>query len=144
MNTSITQNDPFDLNRFLDAQESVYDEVLAELRNGRKQTHWMWFIFPQILGLGHSSTSRYYAIKTREEARSYLSHPVLGARLLECAEIILAIEGRTALEIFGDPDNLKLKSSATLFSNVAEPDSLFVRILRKYSTKRGIRRLFNC
>ena len=135
MNNSSTTTkggDPFDLNRFVEAQDSVYDDVLTELRNGRKQSHWMWFVFPQIAGLGHSTTSQCYAIKNLDEARQYLEHPVLGRRLLECTELILAIDGRTALEIFGSPDDMKLKSSATLFAHVAEPDSPFVRVLHKY------------
>ena len=135
MNNSSTTTkggDPFDLNRFVEAQDSVYDDVLTELRNGRKQSHWMWFIFPQIAGLGHSTTSQYYAIKSPDEARQYLQHPVLGTRLLECTELILAIDGRTALEVFGSPDDMKLKSSVTLFAQVAEPDSPFVQVLHKY------------
>lgn len=124
--------DPFDLARFTAAQESVYGSVLSELRSGRKRTHWMWFVFPQIAGLGYSATSKYYAIKGLEEARSYLSHPALGARLRECAEAILAVEGRSASEIFGSPDDVKLQSSMTLFAQVAEPDSVFIRVLEKY------------
>ena len=120
-----------DLKRFVSAQEEVYDRVLAELRNGDKQSHWMWYIFPQLDGLAHSTTSKYYAIKSREEAIAYLNHPILGTRLRECADIILAIEGKTVSEIFGYPDNLKLKSSMTLFSN-ATTDSIFARVLDKY------------
>ena len=125
------QNDQFDLNRFTSAQDKVYDRVLAELKNGRKRSHWMWYIFPQLDGLGRSTTARRYAIKSREEAIAYLEHPVLGARLLECANTVLAIEGKTASEIFGYPDDLKLKSSMTLFSTVAD-DSVFVDVLNKY------------
>lgn len=135
MNNSSTTpqgGDPFDLNRFVNAQSAVYDDVLTELRNGRKESHWMWFIFPQIAGLGHSSTSQYYAIKSLDEARHYLGHPVLGKRLLECTERILVIDGKTALEVFGSPDDMKLKSSATLFAHIAEPNSPFVRVLHKY------------
>lgn len=123
---------PFDLNRFLSAQESVYERVLEELRRGRKQTHWMWYIFPQIDGLGYSSTSKYYSIKSLEEARQYLAHPVLGPRLLECSEVVLAIQGRSVSEIFGSPDDLKLKSSMTLFAKIAEPGSVFVGILNTF------------
>jgi uncharacterized protein (DUF1810 family) len=126
------RDDPFQLRRFTSAQEGIYDSVLAELKSGQKRTHWMWFIFPQIDGLGHSTTSKYYAIKSIEEARQYLNHPVLGTRLLECAETVLAIEGRSISEIFGYPDDLKLKSSMTLFASVADPRSVFVRILDKY------------
>ena len=126
------RDDPFDLGRFISAQEGIYDSVLAELRRGQKRSHWMWFIFPQIDGLAHSSTSKHYAIKSIEEARQYLNHPVLGTRLLECAETVLAVEGRSVSEIFGYPDDLKLKSSMTLFAYVAEPHSVFVRVLDKY------------
>ena len=129
---AIAQDDPFDLRRFISAQASVYARVLVELRSGRKSTHWMWFIFPQIDGLAYSETSRYYAIQSIAEARQYLSHPVLGARLLECAEVVFSVERRSASEIFGYPDDLKLKSSMTLFEEVARPDSVFARILDKY------------
>lgn len=124
---------PFNLNRFTDAQERVYDRALAELRNGRKRTHWMWYIFPQIDGLGHSPTAKYYAVKSAEEARQYLNHPVLVSRLQECAEALLALEDRSAVEVFGYPDTSKLKSSMTLFASVSEnPDSVFARVLDKY------------
>jgi uncharacterized protein (DUF1810 family) len=126
------EKDQFELSRFVKAQEPVYDRVLAELRGGRKRSHWMWFVFPQIEGLGHSSTTKYYSIKSAEEARRYLDHPVLGKRLRECAESILALEGLSASSIFGFPDVLKLKSSMTLFARVAEPRSVFVRVLEKY------------
>ena len=94
-------NDPYDLNRFIKAQELIYQSVLEELRNGQKRSHWMWFIFPQFEGLGHSETSRFYSIKSEAEARQYLDHPLLGPRLLQCAETILAIDGKSASEIFG-------------------------------------------
>lgn len=126
------RDDPFDLRRFLSAQEQVYQTVLSELRAGWKQTHWMWFHFPQIDGLGFSSKARQYAIKSIGEARAYLQHPVLGPRLRQCAEIVLATEERSALEIFGSTDVLKLRSSMTLFGSVAEPDSVFTRVLEKY------------
>lgn len=130
---SIGRDDPFDLSRFTKAQEGIYDSVLAELKSGRKRTHWIWFIFPQFAGLGHSPTSQHYAIKSIEEARQYLKHPVLGARLPECAKAVLAVEGRSVSEIFGYPDDLKLKSSMTLFASVAEdPHSVFIRVLEKY------------
>jgi uncharacterized protein (DUF1810 family) len=128
----VNASDTFDLNRFTIAQQNIYDSALAELRSGRKRTHWMWYIFPQIDGLGHSTTSKHYAIKSLEEARQYLNHPVLGKRLLECAEAVYAVEGRSVSEIFGYPDNLKLKSSMTLFASVAAPGSVFFRVLDKY------------
>ena len=124
--------DPFALRRFLQAQESIYRTVLAELRACRKQTHWMWFIFPQITGLGHSPTSQHYAIQTRAEAQHYLAHPVLGTRLMECAAVILECAGRSAREIFGSPDDLKLRSSMTLFAALPETDAVFRAVLDKY------------
>jgi len=129
---TIVPDDRFNLNRFITAQEKVYDTALAELRSGEKRTHWMWFIFPQIEGLGYTSTSKHYAIKNLEEAQEYLDHKILGSRLLECAEVVLTVQGSSASAIFGYPDYLKLKSSMTLFSSVAAPDSVFVRILDKY------------
>ncbi len=124
-------NDPFDLNRFISAQKEVYHRALAELKNGNKKSHWMWYIFPQFAGLGQSQTTKYYAIKSREEALAYINHPVLGSRLRECTEAVIAVEGRAVSEIFGYPDNLKLKSSMTLFSSVAS-DLVFDRVLDKY------------
>jgi len=121
-----------DLARFISAQEGVYGLVLAELRGGQKRSHWMWFVFPQIHGLGNSATAIHFAIRSREEARQYLEHPLLGARLRECAELVLAIKGRSISDIFGYPDDLKLKSSMTLFAAVAETGSVFVRVLEKY------------
>ena len=129
---TIGRDDPLYLGRFASAQAGIYDRVLAELRCGQKRTHWMWFVFPQIDGLAYSSTSQKYAIKSIQEARAYLSHPVLGARLRECAEAVLATEGRSASEIFGYPDDLKLRSSMTLFAYVSDPGSVFVRVLDKY------------
>ena len=126
------QGDPYDLHRFISAQEGIYDRVLAELRDGLKRTHWMWYIFPQIEGLGYSPTTRHYAIKSLEEARHYLSHPILGARLVESAEAVLAVQGRSASDIFGFPDDRKLQSSMTLFALVAGPRSVFERVLDKY------------
>jgi uncharacterized protein (DUF1810 family) len=120
------------LERFVKAQASVYDQALAELRNGRKRTHWIWFIFPQIEGLGHSSTSRHYAIKDLEEARAYLQHPLLGSRLVECAQAVLAVKGRTASDIFPYPDDLKLRSSMTLFECAEHLGSVFAQGLEKY------------
>ncbi|MGC9396787.1 MAG: DUF1810 domain-containing protein [Anaerolineae bacterium] len=128
----MNHGDPFDLSRFLKAQEPVYARVLSELRSGQKRSHWMWYIFPQIDGLGFSATTKYYAIKSLTEAQHYLDHPVLGARLLECAEAVLAVEGRSISEIFGYPDHLKLKSSMTLFACVPDSPSVFDQVLDKY------------
>jgi len=125
-------DDPHDLNRFVEAQAGDYDRALAEIRGGRKRSHWMWYVFPQVEGLGFSSMSRRYSIKSADEARAYLDHPLLGRRLVECAEAALAVEGRSALEIFGSPDDMKLKSCATLFASVSPPDSVFARLLDKY------------
>jgi uncharacterized protein (DUF1810 family) len=127
-----TSDDPYDLSRFLKAQETDYPSALAEIRNGRKTSHWMWYIFPQFDGLAFSSTSKHYAIKSVPEAKAYLAHPILGPRLLECAEAVLQLEGRSATEVFGSPDDLKLRSSATLFACVSPPGSTFDRLLRKY------------
>lgn len=124
--------EPHDLNRFVDAQKENYDEAVAELRAGRKQSHWMWYVFPQLAGLGQSSMAIRYAIRSADEARAYLDHPVLGRRLIECAEAVLAIENKSANDIFGSPDDLKLRSSATLFAHVAPGRSIFARILEKY------------
>lgn len=123
---------PCDLNRFLEAQERIYASVVSELGAGRKRTHWMWFIFPQIDGLGTSETARRYAIKHLEEARAYLFHPVLGPRLLECTRLVNAIKGRTAREILGIPDDMKFRSSMTLFELVAGQPSDFTEALEKY------------
>jgi uncharacterized protein (DUF1810 family) len=124
--------DPFDLNRFVRAQARDFDRALSEIRRGRKQSHWMWYIFPQFDGLGSSAMSKEYAIKTLAEAEAYLRHPVLGARLIECAEAALAVEGKSAHDIFGSPDDMKLRSSATLFAHVSPAGSVFERILDKY------------
>lgn len=121
-----------DLDRFVTAQEGDYERALAELRSGRKRTHWMWYVFPQIRGLGSSPTSQHFAIQGRDEAAAYLAHPVLGPRLVACAEALLGIEGRSAREILGSPDDLKLRSSATLFAEVAPPGSVFERLLARY------------
>jgi uncharacterized protein (DUF1810 family) len=125
-------DDPFNLNRFIRAQESVYENVLWELQNGRKQTHWMWFIFPQIEGLGYSPMSKLYSIKNIMEAREYLQHPILGARLLDCARIVLELKDRSAHEIFGSPDDLKLQSSMTLFTTLTDSGSVFEQVLDNY------------
>ena len=125
-------DDVYDLDRFAHAQESTYEHALAELRQGQKRTHWMWFVFPQLAGLGHSAMARRYAISGVAEAEAYLRHPVLGARLVECAEAVLAIDDRSAREIFGSPDDVKLRSCATLFARVTTPGSVFRRVLEKY------------
>lgn len=121
-----------DLQHFLDAQDGTYTDALAELTAGEKRTHWMWFIFPQIDGLGFSATTRRYSIKSSDEARAYLAHPVLGERLLECTRTLLAINGRTALEVFGRPDDMKLQSSMTLFATTSPAESEFAALLDKY------------
>jgi len=129
---SAAADDPHDLNRFVGAQESDYQRALAELRNGRKRSHWIWYIFPQIDGLGFSSTAKHYAIKSLDEAKAYLAHPVLGQRLAECADALLKIENRTAHQILGSPDDLKVRSCATLFAAVSPAGSVFERVLEKY------------
>jgi uncharacterized protein (DUF1810 family) len=128
----LAADDPHDLNRFVRAQESDYDRALAEIRSGRKRTHWMWYIFPQLDGLGFSPTARRYAVKGIEEARAYLADPVLGPRLQRITEAALGVEGRSATEIFGSPDDLKLRSCATLFAAVSPAGSVFHRLLDKY------------
>lgn len=121
------QSDP--LRRFIEAQETTYQAALSELQAGRKRTHWMWFIFPQIQGLGQSSTSRFYAIAGRAEAEAYLRHPVLGQRLAECTQAVLNVRGRSVHDIFGSPDDLKFHSSMTLFAAVSPPESVFHQAL---------------
>jgi uncharacterized protein (DUF1810 family) len=134
---SRSADDPYDLSRFLSAQDQNYQQALAEIKRGRKRSHWMWYIFPQIDGLAFSSTSKLYAIKSLEEARAYLDHPVLGPRLLACAEGAAGVEGQSATEIFGSPDDMKLRSCATLFAAVSPPDSVFERLLKKYYGGQG-------
>jgi uncharacterized protein (DUF1810 family) len=124
--------DPHNLTRFLDAQAPIYGQALAELQAGRKRSHWMWFIFPQLAGLGHSSTARFYAIGSKEEAQAYLTHPTLGPRLIECAQALLQHEGKSATQILGTPDDLKLRSSATLFAQLTPANSPSAQILKKY------------
>jgi uncharacterized protein (DUF1810 family) len=131
-NEAHSADDPHELRRFVRAQESDYERAVSEIKSGRKRTHWMWYIFPQIDGLAFSSTSKHYAIKSLAEARAYLDHPVLGPRLLECAEAAVGVEGRSATEIFGSPDDIKLRSCATLFACVLPPGSVFDRLLTKY------------
>ena len=125
-------SDSYDLNRFVQAQEADYDRALLEIKRGRKSSHWMWYIFPQFEGLGFSTTSRLYSIKSIAEAEAYLAHPLLGPRLKECAETVLCVEGRSAHEIFGSPDDMKLRSCATLFAHVSPPGSVFHQVLDKY------------
>ncbi len=121
-----------DLQIFVQAQEDIYEQALAELKNGSKESHWMWFVFPQIAGLGNSEMARKYAIPNLADAKAYLSHDLLGSRLRECTEAVLAVEGRTAHEILGSPDDVKLKSCMTLFEVADGPDSVFSSILEKY------------
>jgi uncharacterized protein (DUF1810 family) len=130
--TTESRGDPHELSRFVDAQAGDYDQALAEIKAGRKRSHWIWYIFPQIEGLGFSPMSRRYSIKSLAEARAYLEHPLLGPRLVACAEAALAVEGRSAYAIFGSPDNMKLRSCATLFATVSPPDSVFARLLDRY------------
>ena len=125
-------DDPHDLRRFLNAQQGSYEIALAEIRHGQKRSHWMWYIFPQYVGLAISATSQQYAIKSVAEAEAYLNDSVLGRQLVECAEAVLRVEGRSAHEIFGSPDDIKLKSSATLFAHVLPAGSVFERVLDKY------------
>jgi uncharacterized protein (DUF1810 family) len=124
--------DPHDLGRFVRAQADSYEAALAEVRAGRKRSHWMWFVFPQLDGLGSSLTARFYAIKSAAEAAAYLAHPVLGPRLAECAQAALGVEGKSAAEVFGSPDDLKLRSCATLFAHVSPAGSVFHRLLDRY------------
>ena len=125
-------DDPYQLARFVEAQAGVYLEALAEMHRGRKRSHWMWFVFPQMAGLGFSAVSQRYAIGSLDEARAYLAHPLLGARLRECCTALLELQGRSAHEVFGSPDDLKLQSSATLFERATKPDSVFSRVLDRY------------
>lgn len=120
------------LNRFLEAQSTSFEAALTEIRNGRKRSHWMWYIFPQIAGLGFSETSKFYAIKNTAEAASYLHHPILGKRLVEISEALLYLEGKTANQIFGSPDDMKLKSSMTLFGALPDTNPVFHQVLDKY------------
>jgi uncharacterized protein (DUF1810 family) len=129
-------DDPYYLQRFVDAQQPVYERACRELRQGRKQSHWMWFVFPQIKGLGRSETAQQYAISSREEASAYLAHPILGPRLRECSRIVADLEGVSAEDIFGYPDEMKFRSSMTLFTHVAAADKedkeIFKQCLEKY------------
>jgi len=125
-------SDPYNLQRFVDAQNPVYDKVCSELRDGRKKRHWMWFIFPQVDGLGSSELARKFAISSLAEAAAYLAHPVLGSRLTECTRLVNLVEGRPIEEIFGYPDDLKLRSSMTLFAHAAPDNRVFTDALQKY------------
>jgi uncharacterized protein (DUF1810 family) len=124
--------DPFDLQRFVDAQESIYGRVIDELTAGRKRSHWMWFVFPQLRGLGSSPTAVRFAISSVDEARAYLAHGLLGPRLRECTQLVTQIDGRTAGEIFGWPDDMKLRSSMTLFARASDDNAVFVTVLEKF------------
>ncbi len=128
----MVSSDPYDLKRFVQAQASSFEEALAEIKNGRKRSHWIWFIFPQFEGLGYSAMSRRYSIKSAAEASAYLAHPLLGPRLTTCAKALLGIEKKSAHEIFGSPDDMKLKSCATLFASVSPEGSVFHQLLTKY------------
>ena len=125
-------DDPYNLKRFVDAQNPVYEQVRSELKQGRKRTHWMWFIFPQIAGLGSSHMARKYAIGSLDEARAYLSHPVLGARLIECTQLVNQAKARTIDEIFGYPDDLKFRSCVTLFARATADNHVFRQALETY------------
>lgn len=122
----------YNLERFLDAQKNDYAIALSEIKNGRKESHWMWYIFPQVMGLGYTSTSIHYSIKDLDEANAYLNHPVLGKRLIEISNVLLSLETNDARHVFGSPDNMKLKSSMTLFSMVANADKVFEKVLDKF------------
>jgi uncharacterized protein (DUF1810 family) len=124
--------DPHNLQRFVDAQEPAFEQVCAELRAGQKRSHWIWFIFPQMRGLGHSELANYYGISSRQEAEAYLAHPVLGPRLRECTRLVTMVEGRSIDQILGDPDNLKFRSSMTLFASTGPENQIFRDALQKY------------
>ncbi len=125
-------DDPYDLRRFVDAQERIYETVIDELAAGRKRSHWMWFVFPQLRGLGSSPTAVRFGISSSDEARAYLAHELLGPRLRECARLVTRIDGLSAEEIFGWPDDMKLRSSMTLFARAAADNADFVAVLEKY------------
>jgi uncharacterized protein (DUF1810 family) len=125
-------SDPFDLQRFVDAQARVYRTVVDELRSGRKRSHWIWFVFPQLSGLGSSPTAARYAISSLDEARAFLAHKLLGPRLHECAQLVNAVQGRSIGEIFGSPDDMKVRSSMTLFARATQDNRDFVQLLERY------------
>jgi uncharacterized protein (DUF1810 family) len=126
------RSDPFDLQRFVDAQKLCFDDVRRELHDGKKRGHWMWFIFPQIKGLGHSAFAQQFAISSLEEAAAYLQHPILGPRLRECTRLVNSVEGRSIEQIFGNPDDLKFRSSMTLFAHATQDNQIFIDALQKY------------
>jgi uncharacterized protein (DUF1810 family) len=128
----MSAGDPYDLQRFVDAQSHCFDQACRELSEGRKQSHWMWFIFPQLKGLGHSAMANQYAISSRQEAEKYLTHPILGPRLRHCTQLVILVEGRSIEQIFGVPDHLKFRSSMTLFANTGSESGVFKDALQKY------------
>jgi uncharacterized protein (DUF1810 family) len=132
MTESGERQDSYDLNRFVQAQAHDHERALCEIRQGHKRSHWMWYIFPQIAGLGQSAMSQRYSIKSLAEARAYLEHPVLGPRLTQCVEALLTLQDRSADDIFGFPDEKKLRSCATLFAAISESESVFHQLLAKY------------
>jgi uncharacterized protein (DUF1810 family) len=125
-------DDPFDLQRFVDAQEPVFEQVCKELRAGAKRTHWMWFVFPQIQGLGFSAMAQRFALASRKEASAYLRHPLLGVRLIDCTRLVNDVQGRSIRQIFGNPDDMKFHSSMTLFAHATPDNSIFVDALHRY------------
>ena len=125
-------DDPYNLQRFVDAQQPVFAEVIAELKRGSKRGHWMWFIFPQLKNLGRTSQSKFFGIASVQEAAAYLQHPVLGPRLKQCTQLVNAVEGRSAEDIFGEIDAMKFRSSMTLFANAAPENQIFTDALQKY------------
>ena len=130
----MSSSGPCDLQRFVNAQSLCFEQVCRELSEGRKQSHWMWFIFPQLKGLGHSAMANRYAISSRQEGEAYLTHPILGPRLRHCTQLVLLVEGRSIQQIFGVPDDLKFRSSMTLFANTASENKFFKDALQKYFT----------
>jgi uncharacterized protein (DUF1810 family) len=128
----MSAGDPYDLQRFVDAQSHCFEQVCRELSEGRKQSHWMWFIFPQLKGLGHSAMANRYAVSSRQEAEAYLAHAILGPRLRHCTQLVILIEGRSIQQIFGVPDDLKFRSSMTLFANTASENKFCKDALQKY------------
>jgi uncharacterized protein (DUF1810 family) len=128
----MSANDPYDLQRFVDAQSHCFEQVCRELSEGHKQSHWMWFIFPQLKGLGHSPMANRYAISSRQEAEAYLRNPILGPRLTHCTQLVMLVEGRSIEQIFASPDDLKFRSSMTLFANTAAENKIFKDALQKY------------
>jgi uncharacterized protein (DUF1810 family) len=132
MSGKTERKDPYDLQRFVEAQTNCFEQVCWELSEGHKQSHWMWFIFPQLRGLGHSALANKYAISSRQEAEGYLTHPILGPRLRHCTQLVLQVEGRSIRQIFGTPDDLKFRSSMTLFAGTAAENKIFKDALQKY------------